>query len=97
MLRTISLTESLTQPRLWLTMIGLMVVVVAVVVPTRSPLSKMVLLANRSKSCQKSRKIVKEPKKLQRSKKFAKGIGSEERLPKYRSSVNKELELLLEP
>ena len=41
-----------------------------------------------SKSRQKSRRIVKEPKKLQRSEKFAKAIGSEERLPKHRSSVN---------
>ena len=48
-----------------------------------------------SKSRQKSRRIVKEPKKLQRSEKSAKDIGSEERLPKHRSSVNKELELLL--
>ena len=43
----------------------------------------------------KSRKIVKKPKKPQRSEKFAKAIGSEEHLPKYRSSVE-EPELLLE-
>ena len=48
-----------------------------------------------SKSRQKSRRIVKEPKRLQRSEKFAKNIGSEERLPKDRSSVNKKLELPL--
>ena len=36
----------------------------------------------------KSRKIVKKPKKPQRSEKIAKAIGSEERLPKHRSSVN---------
>ena len=33
-------TYQLAQPRLWLTMMGLMVVVVIVVVPTRSPLSR---------------------------------------------------------
>ena len=36
----------------------------------------------------KSRRIVKKVQKLQRSEKFAKAIGSEERLPKHRSSVN---------
>ena len=36
----------------------------------------------------KSQKIVKKSKKPQRSEKFAKAIGSEERLPKHRSSVN---------
>ena len=96
MLRTISLTESLTQSRLWLTMIGLIVVVVVVVVLTRSLLFRVVLLASWSKSCQKSRRIVKEPKKLQRSEKFTKGIGLEERLPKHRSSINEEVKLPLE-
>ena len=43
----------------------------------------------------KSQKIVKKPKKPQRSEKFAKANGSEERLPKHRSSV-KEHELSLE-
>ena len=77
-------------------MIELMVVVVVVVVPTRSPLPRVLLLANQSKSRQKSRRIVKEPKKHQRSKKFAKGIGLEEHLLKHWSSVNKKLELPLE-
>ena len=40
------------------------------------------------KKSSKSRRIVKKSKKPQRSEKFAKAIGSEERLPKHRSSVN---------
>ena len=40
------------------------------------------------KKLSESRKIVKKSKKPQRSEKFAKAIGSEERLPKHRSSVN---------
>ena len=58
----------------------------------------MVLLASRSKSRQKVVKKVRKSSKRQkasRSEKFAKDIGSEERLPKHRSSVNKELELPL--
>ena len=47
------------------------------------------------KKLSKSRRIVKKSKRPQRSEKFAKAIGSEERLPKHRSSV-KELELPLE-
>ena len=43
----------------------------------------------------KNQKIVKKLKKPQRSEKFAKVIGSEERLPKHRSSV-KELKLSIE-
>ena len=43
----------------------------------------------------KSRKIVKKSKKSQRSEKFAKAIGSEKRLPKHWSSVNKELKFPL--
>ena len=77
-------THQLARPRLCLSLMGLMLVVVVV--------------ANRSKSLQKvikksskSRRIVNEPKKLQSSEKFAKDIGSEERLPSHRSSV-KELE-----
>ena len=48
------------------------------------------------KKSSKSQRIVKKSKRPQRSEKFAKAIGSEERLPKHRSSVNKELELPLE-
>ena len=79
----INKTHELAWSKLWLSMIELMVVVVVV---------------SRSKSRQK---VVKKAKnrqrvqKLQRSEKFAKAIGSEERLPKHRSSV-KELELPLE-
>ena len=39
------------------------------------------------KKSSKSRRIVKKSKKPQSSEKFAKAIGSEERLPKHRSSV----------
>ena len=72
--------HQLAWPRLWLSLMELML---------------GVLLASQSKSRQKSRRIVKKPKKLQRSEKFAKNIGSEKRLPKHRASVNKELELPL--
>ena len=50
----------------------------------------------------KSRKVGKKSRNRQKSEKpqrpgkFAKTIGLEKRLPKHRSSVNKELELLLE-
>ena len=44
------------------------------------------------KKLSKSRRIVKKPRKPQKSEKFAKAIGSEERLPRHRSTV-KELEL----
>ena len=47
----------------------------------------VVLLASRSKSRQKVGESSKSPKKPQMPEKFAKAIGSEERLPKYRSSV----------
>ena len=47
------------------------------------------------KKLSKSRRIVRKPKKPQRSKKIVKVTGSEKRLPKYLSSVNKKLELLL--
>ena len=47
------------------------------------------------KNSSKSRRIVKKPRKPQRSEKFAKAIGSEERLPRHRSTV-KELELSIE-
>ena len=74
----INKTHQLARPRLWLSMMGLMV--------------EVVLLANRSKiwskSCQKVEESSKSPKSLQRSEKFAKAISSEERLPKHRSSVN---------
>ena len=69
---------------MWLNLMGLMLVVV--------------LVASWSKSRQK---VVKKSKnrqrvqKLQSAEKFAKAIGLKKRWPKYRSSVNKELELLL--
>ena len=47
------------------------------------------------KNLSKSWRIVKKPKKPQRSEKIAKAIGSNERLPRHRSSV-KELEFLIE-
>ena len=76
-------THQLAQPRLWLNLMGLMLLVVVVVV------------ASRSKNRQKVEESSKSPKKPQRSEKFAKVIGSEERLPKHRPSVNEELELPL--
>ena len=45
-----------------------------------------------SKSCQKKSENRQRAQKALRSEKFAKNNGSEERLPKYQSSVNKELE-----
>ena len=65
----------LVRPRLWLSMMGLMVKV-------SDAIGKSI------KKSSKSRRIVIKVQKLQRYEKFAKAIGSEERLPKYRSSVN---------
>ena len=79
----INKTHQLARPRLWLSMMGLMVEV-------SDAGGKSI------KKSSKSRRIVKKSKKPQRSEKFAKAIGSEERLPKHRSSVNEELELPLQ-
>ena len=57
---------------------------------------RLMLVANRLKSCQKVEKSSKRSKKPQRSRKTAKVIDLKERLSKYRSSVNKKLKLLLE-
>ena len=81
-------THQLARPRLWLSLMELMLVVV--------------LLASRSKGCQKFVKKSSKrsenrqrAQKASRSKKFAKDIGLEKRLPKHQSSVNEELKLLL--
>ena len=47
------------------------------------------------KKLSKSQKIVKKSKMPQKSGKFAKAIGSEEGLPKHRSSIKKKLGLSL--
>ena len=73
-------THQFARPRLWLSLMGLMLVVVVVV--------------SRSKIRQKVGESSKKPKKPQRSRKFAKAISLEERLPKHQSSV-KELEFPL--
>ena len=67
--------HQLAQPRLWLSMMGLMMEVSDTVGKSIKKLSK----------CRRS---VKQSKKSQRSEKFAKAIGLEERLLKHRSSVN---------
>ena len=70
----INKTHQKAQPRLWFSMMSL-VVVVAVV-------------ASWSKSCQKFEELSKSPKTLKGLKKVIKAIGSEDHLPKHRSSIS---------
>ena len=76
---SVSTTHQLVWPGLWSNMKRLMEVGVVLLTSW---------LKSRQKVVKKSQRIVKKPKKLQKSEKFAKAIGSEERLPKHRSSVN---------